>query len=172
MRPDRLRLFDADGADDEPELMKPELDPRLEAQLDHALKSLPPIEAPAGLAPGVLAILAARARQPWWERAWWDWPLSAKAAFLVLTVAVAGLLAGGGLFFGEGAESYGIGLLDWLHPFVTLMEILAPLASAGLLVWETIGEPFLIYGALCIGALYLTCLGMGTACFRYALKRA
>ena len=152
--------------------MKPELDPRLEAQLDQALKSLPPIEAPAALAPGVLAILAARARLPWWQHAWWDWPLSAKAAFLILTIAVAGLLAGGGIFFGEGPEGYSVVLLERLHPFVTLIDILAPLASAGLLVWETIGEPFLLYGALCVGALYLTCLGMGTACFRYALKRA
>ncbi len=152
--------------------MKPELDPGLEAQLDQALRSLPPLEAPASLAPGVLAILASRARLPWWQRAWWDWPLSAKAAFLILTVAVAGLLAGGGLLFGEGVEGYPVVLLERLHPFVTLLDILASIASAGLLVMETVGEPFLLYGALCVGALYLACLGMGTACFRYALKRA
>ena len=59
--------------------MEPEFDSKLEALLNSELKALPPLKAPSSLAPNVMAILAARARIPWWQRAWWDWPLSAKA---------------------------------------------------------------------------------------------
>ena len=37
---------------------------------------------------------------------------------------------------------------------------------------EKIGQPLFLYAAIFIGLLYLMCLGLGTVCVRYALKRA
>lgn len=157
----------------QPELsVNPDLDPKLAAALDRELKSLPPPKAPAALAPAVMALLAARAPLPWWQRAWWDWPLSARAAFIVLTLSVAAIISGGGLVLGEGAADYSADLFERFNPFGLLLDILAPLGAAGLLVWEILVQPFLIYAAVAVGALYLACVAMGTACFRYALKRA
>lgn len=151
--------------------MEPELDPKLEALLGTELKALPLPKAPASLAPNIMAILAARARLPWWRQAWWDWPLSAKAAFVVLAITVAGAMGGGGLILGEDALGYSA---EWMERF-SLSEGLfwnfVPLADAAWLVWEHFAQPFLLYGAVLAGALYLMFVGVGTVCFRLTVKR-
>lgn len=151
--------------------MEPEFDPKLEALLSKELKSLPPLKAPASLAPNVMAILAARARLPWWRQAWWDWPLSAKAAFVVLAITVAGAMGGGGHLLGEGAAGYSIDLMERFNPAEGVFGNFTPLADAAMLVWHQFAQPFLLYGALLAGALYLMFVGVGTVCFRYAVKR-
>ena len=157
----------------QPELfVNPDLDPKRDASLDRELKSLPLPKAPDALVPALMALLAARARVPWWQRAWWDWPLPAKAAFLILTLSVAALISGGGHVVGEGVADFSTDFLDRFNPFGLFLDILAPLGAAGLLVWEMLVQPFLLYAAVAAGALYLACVAMGTACLRYALKRA
>lgn len=151
--------------------MEPELDPKLEALLSSELKALPPLKAPASLAPNIMAILAARARLPWWRQAWWDWPLSAKAAFVVLAITVAGAMGGGGLLLGEDALSYSADLMERFNPSEGVFWNFLPLADAAALVWEHFAQPFLFYGAVLAGALYLMFVGLGTVCFRLTLKR-
>lgn len=151
--------------------MEPEFDPKLEALLSDELKALPPLKAPSFLAPNVMAILAVRARVPWWQRAWWDWPLSAKAVFVVLAITVAGAMGGGGHLLGEGAVGYSTDLMERFNPADGVFWNFAPLADAATLVWERFAQPFLLYGALLAGALYLTFVGVGTVCFRFAVKR-
>ena len=151
--------------------MKDEFDPKLEALLSDELKALPPLQAPATLATGVMAILAARARVPWWQRAWWDWPLSAKAAFVVLTIAVAGAMGGGGHFLGEGAAGYSADLMERFNPADGIFGNFTPLADAAILMWHQFAQPFVFYGAVLAGALYLMFVGLGSVCFRLAAKR-
>ncbi len=151
--------------------MEPEFDSKLEALLNSELKALPPLKAPSSLAPNVMAILAARARIPWWQRAWWDWPLSAKAAFVVLAITAAGAMGGGGHFLGEGAVGYSTDLMERFNPAEGVFWNFVPLVDAATLVWERFAQPFLLYGALLAGALYLMFVGVGTVCFRFAVKR-
>ena len=84
--------------------MKHEFDPKLESLLDAELKNLPLLAAPPSLLANVMSAIAARARLPWWQRAWWDWPLTAKAAFLLLALAIAGAFSGGGIIIDEGVS--------------------------------------------------------------------
>jgi len=152
--------------------MNSEFDPKLESLLDAELKKLPPIAAPASLLPNVMSAIAARARMPWWQRAWWDWPLTAKAAFILIALAIVGAFSGGGVMLDEGVSNYSQQVVERFGPVTSLWDtVLTILNVVGSLV-EKIGQPLLLYGAIFIGLLYLTCLGLGTVCVRYALKRA
>ena len=147
------------------------MDPKLEALLHRELKELPPLKAPSSLAPNVMAILAARSRVPWWQRAWWDWPVAAKAAFVVVALLVAGAFSGGGLFLGDGMSNYSLEVAGRFDFADSILGNFAPLLGAFHRVWQEVAQPFLIYGAIAAGAVYLMFIGVGTACFRFALKR-
>lgn len=147
------------------------MDPKLEALLHRELKELPPPKAPSSLAPGVMAILAARGRVPWWQRAWWDWPVAAKAAFVIVALLVAGAFSGGGLFLGDGMSNYSLEVAGRFDFADSILGNFAPLLGAFHRVWQEFAQPFLIYGAIAAGAVYLMFIGVGTACFRFALKR-
>ena len=152
--------------------MKSEFDPKLESLLDAELKKLPSIAAPASLLPNVMSAIAARAHLPWWRCAWWDWPLTAKAAFILLALAIVGAFSGGGVMLDEGVSNYSQQVVERFGPVTSLWEtVLTILNVVGSLV-EKIGQPLFLYAAIFIGLLYLMCLGLGTVCVRYALKRA
>jgi len=151
--------------------MKPsDPDPNLEALIDAELKKLSPIPAPARLVPRVLSIIEARAQAPWWQRAWWDWPLSARAAFIVLSLALVAAFSGGGFVFGNEFTTYSQRATDSLTLGGRFEESLAPLTNAAGLLWEK-GRSFALCALAVAGVMYLTCLGLGTACVRSALKQ-
>jgi hypothetical protein len=152
--------------------MKPEFDPQLEAILDAELKKLPPIPAPPSLLSNVMSAIAARDRLPWWQRAWWDWPLVAKAAFLLIALAIAGAFSGGGAVLDEGVANYSQHVAGRFGPLTGLWETVLTILNVLWSLVEKIGRPVLLYAATAICLLYLSCLGLGTVCVRYALKRA
>jgi hypothetical protein len=152
--------------------MKPEPDPRLEALLDAELKKLPPVGAPASLLLNVMSAIAARARLPWWRRAWWDWPLTAQAAFLLIALAIVGAVSGGGVMLDEGVSNYSQQVVERFGPVTNLWETVLTILNVVASLVEKIGQPLLLYAAIFVGMLYLMCLGLGTVCVRYALKRA
>ena len=151
--------------------MTPEFDPKLESLLDAELKKLPPIAAPASLLPNVMSAIAARGHVPWWQRAWWDWPLTAKAAFILIALAIVGAFSGGGVMLDEGVSNYSQQVAERFGPMASLWDTALTILSVGGSLVEKIGQPLLLYGAVFIGLLYLTCLGLGTVCVRYAMKR-
>lgn len=153
--------------------MESEPDPKLETLLHRELQDLPPIKAPSGLAPNVMAILAARARVriPWWHRAWWDWPVAARAAFALFAIAVAGAMGGGGFVLGDGAASFSTNMMEEWNPADGVLGNFMPLWDAGVLVWQHLAQPFLLYGVVLAAAVYAMFIGVGTACFRFAWKR-
>jgi hypothetical protein len=136
-------------------------DPELAAALDAELKKLPPVPAPASLAPRVLAVLAARATRPWWRRVWWEWPLAAKAAFVLLTLALAGAAGGGGVLLDASATEYSLGLTDKLGLFTPLWNMLLSLLNVAQVMWDNLGQPYLLYLAAAGAAAYLVCIGTG-----------
>ena len=81
-------------------------DPKLEKLLDAELKKLPPLSAPPSLMRHVLARLEARATLPWWQRAWWDWPRAAQAAFIGVALGVATLFTTGGAWANDQAADW------------------------------------------------------------------
>jgi hypothetical protein len=152
--------------------MNLEPDPELASLLDAELKKLPPVPAPRTLVPNVVATLAARPARPWWQGAWWDWPVLAKAAFLLLALSVVAAFSTGGLWLDDNVTTYSQQVASRLTPWTGLWDTLAPLTNAGLLLWEKIAQPVLLHGLALGGALYLICIGAGTALFRTALKRS
>ena len=150
--------------------MQSDPDHKLEAVIDAELKQLPRVPAPVRLAPQVLAILAARAQAPWWQRSWWDWPLSAKAAFILTSLAIVAAFSGGGFAFGTEFTNYSQLASDRLTVSEGLLGSLIPLGNAAWLLWDKC-QPVFLYALALAGVLYVACLGLGTACLRSALKQ-
>ncbi len=152
--------------------MEPEFDPELEALLHQELRKLPPLKAPATLAPRVLAAIQARAMtRPWWQQSWWQWPLAAQVALVVLGLAIVGLFTGGGFLVDSHVSAYSQEAAQRLTPLNTIWNSLTPVADAGLLLWNKYFQPLLLYGLALLAFLYLSCVGAGTAFVRIALKR-
>ena len=149
----------------------PDPDPNLEAWAWAELKKLPPVPAPATLLPRVLQRLEARARRYWWLRVWWDWPLAAKVASLMLGIALAGSLGGGGLLVDERVAAYAGDITERFTPLAGLWDIATALGRAAVQVWAAVAQPVILTGLALGTVLYLLCLGLGTAVVRSIWKR-
>lgn len=152
--------------------MTPESDPQLEHAIGHALKNLPPIAAPASLLPGVLARIEARQHAPWWRQSWWDWPVAARAAFLIFSAALAALLAQGGWVLAPRLTNYSEHVTAPLHSAGMLRHLLADGWELAGSLWPTTTQAMLVPAVCTLAALYLVCLLLGTAFFRFARTRA
>jgi hypothetical protein len=151
--------------------MAPEIDPKLEAFIDEQLRRLPPVPAPASLAPRVLAALQSRPALPWWCRTWWDWPVPARVGFVFVAVMVAGLFASAGWAIGGSIGAYSrVATEQFTVPFDLLARVELLLSSA-LWVWQSYGQPFLLHAMIVAALCYLACMGLGTAFLRVALRR-
>src|SRR4051812_35357151 len=67
----------------------------LETLIDRELRQLTPPRAPQTLLPRVIAAVQAWTARPWYERAWFTWPLGwqlASIAALLVVVAASALL--------------------------------------------------------------------------------
>ena len=146
------------------------IDHQLEKLIDDELKKLPAVTAPPGLLRDVLARLEARAAAPWWQRAWWQWPATAQAAFIILALTLVAAVTTGGALLNEQASLWMQTLSTQASGFTNPWSVLAPLSDAGLLLWETAAQPLLLYGLVAAGVLYLACLGLGTMVFRVAWR--
>jgi hypothetical protein len=151
--------------------MNVEPDPKLAAQVDQALKRLPDLKAPSSLLRHVLSAIEAQSALPWWRRSWWNWPMSAKAAFAVVTTVLAALLSGGGYVLSEGATVYSKQWTDRLPAADLQAPSFDSLWNAVHLLAQSF-QPLFHYAAFAGVLLYLVCIGLGTACFRFAVKHA
>jgi hypothetical protein len=143
-------------------------DPNLEAFIDGHLRQLPPLRAPSTLAPRVLAAIQARAARPWWRQAWWDWPLSAKAALAALVLAILGVATGGNLFFEQGLQWSSQLLPARVAGWSALSEGALALVNTLSVVWSKLLQPVVLGALLALLLLYLMCLGGGAALARLA----
>jgi hypothetical protein len=148
--------------------MQPELDPKLEALLDAELKRLPDIGAPGNLVSQVMTVLKVRAGLPWWQRAWWDWPLAAKSAFLLLALTLVGVAGGGSALLGDEAAVYSENVSDKLGLLTPFWNLLLTLANVAQTLWDRLGEPYLLYLGVLAAVAYLVCIGAGTVFLRVA----
>lgn len=107
----------------------------LERRVHEELRRLPAPLAPRTLLPRVLAAVDAWARRPWYERAWFTWPLGWRVASVaMLAVAV---------------------YATWNLP--PLPGSVVATTNAGGVLWRTLIEPLLGY---VVGLVLL----MGVAC--------
>lgn len=151
--------------------MIPEPDPKLASQLDAALKKLPDAKAPPSLVWQVLLAIEAQDALPWWRRSWWNWPMPAKAAFAVITTVLAAILSGGGYVLSEGATAYSRHWTEKLAMPDLHATFFESVFNAAQVLSQSF-QPLLHYAAFAGVILYLLCIGLGTACFRFAVKHA
>ncbi|MHB8520376.1 MAG: hypothetical protein ACYDH9_06425 [Limisphaerales bacterium] len=153
--------------------MQPHPEHKLEAAIHEQLRKLPELTAPPALLPRVLAVIQARVALPWWRRSWWDWPLSARAAFASLVVVSVALLAylGAPLWAGFAGSAPASFAGRWVAAVIDSVKSLEPLANAGAVLWRATAQPVII-GLLVVSSLmYLLCLGLGSMFLRVALRR-
>ena len=121
----------------------------LERRVHAELRRLPAPLAPATLLPRVLAAVDAWARRPWYERAWFTWPLGwqiVSAAALALAV-------------------YG----TWNLP--PLPASIVATTNAGGVIWRTLIEPLLGYVVGLVVLMCLACAQFGAALNYLFLER-
>jgi hypothetical protein len=151
--------------------MHREPDQELEQFIHRRLRELPEREAPAALIPRVLAVLEARARLPWWQLSWWDWPVAARATFVFLALALAALLGGGNWWLGENVNTYSQQVGERLAPVTNFYSLLAGWATALLGQVASLSPTTLVCLGTAATVLYLVSLGLGTVCFRVVTRR-
>lgn len=148
----------------------------LEAFIHAELRRLPKVPAPFCLRRRVLAAVVeeqANAARPWWERAWWEWPLPAKfpslLLFLSLAAAVCALpwtIAGA---TPSGADRL-LAVWEWLRPSVDVaLSFLHALEALSLLVGQ---YPWVVALAVVAFSAYLFLVGVGTFYVRFAFLHA
>jgi hypothetical protein len=144
-----------------------------EQKLHRELDTLPELDAPATLIPGVLDRIRATEALPWYRAAWWQWPAAVRAASVGLAVLVlAGLGWLSGTFGGFDLGS------QFLQAWGEFREAVAAAVDAGGRVlgsfayfWQEHGQMLLLAVAAFLAATYLTCVAAGTALYQLAWKR-
>jgi len=146
-----------------------EPDKNLEALIHAELRQLPELPAPRNLVGRVMTMIAEQERQPWWRRPWLTWPKTAQAASAALLLA----FIGGAGFIGhtawEGLSLASVENRSWMS-LEGGWEFLGTLGNAVLVVLRAVNPVWLMGGLAFAGFVYLTCIGLGTVCFRVAFQ--
>jgi len=121
----------------------------LERRVHAELRRLPAPLAPGTLLPRVLAAVDAWARRPWYERAWFTWPL----AWQIVSVAALALAV------------YG----TWNLPPMPASVVAT--TNAGGVIWRTLFEPLLGYVVGLVVLMCLACALFGAALNYLFLER-
>jgi len=138
----------------------------LEQLLDRTLRPLPLRRAPPTLQSRVLEELQRRASLPWWRRSFAHWPSAARAGFVLVCLALVGMVILGGdwtaatvqSLHASGALSLPLGR-QALAVMTAAAELMTLFARAVPSAW--------IYAGLGAGAvLYAALFGLGAAAYR------
>jgi hypothetical protein len=153
--------------------MRNDLGQKLAELIHGELRQLPPVKAPATLAPRVLAAIEARANQPWWKKSWSDWPKWCRVLVLLFGVSIAGGLSYLAFYFGPELTLSAVGDLvaEWLSSLKPAWETALALANATLLLFRSGGQLLWWIGLVVVAMIYLTSVGLGTVCYRVALNK-
>src|SRR3954452_6446369 len=110
--------------------MLPE-DKRLEMEIDRQLKRLPDLQAPASLAPRVMAIISARATAPWYQRSWSMWPGAVRWSALAALLALFGGLCYAGWGVSNATASNVQNLSSHFTGFAVVWTLIDDLLASG-----------------------------------------
>jgi hypothetical protein len=145
---------------------KHEAEQKLERALNNALGGLPFRRAPRTLEARVVSELQRRAALPWWRVSFAGWPVGARAAFVLICVALvaATILGGASAYLGGRPWNEAFAqVLSWIHPFLAVMSSAGGLAALLLRVIP----PLWLYGGLGLAIfLYVMLFGLGAAAYR------
>jgi hypothetical protein len=147
---------------------EPQNDP-LAAWTDRALKQLPLRPAPASLMLQVLAAIRRQAALPWYRRPWLSWPRGLQLVSALSLSALIGAVIW--LVTQSGAPVEAAALAQRAETSVGLVGSVAEaLGRATLVVLRSLSTPVVIGLLSMLGAAYLSCIGLGSACWRVACR--
>jgi hypothetical protein len=137
----------------------------LEAWADRALKQLPERRAPAHFAPKVLAAIQKRRVLPWYRRPWLTWPRQ----FQVLSVGSLGTLGTGAVWAMGAARAAATPVVATVkNDASSVWNILNALSQALTLAAAQVPSYIWIGLVSVIAVAWLSCLALGTACWKLA----
>lgn len=153
--------------------MNPPQENELAAQIDRELKSLPPLQAPASLAPRVLAAIAAQRRAPGTRAGWQSWPLAWRvASFAVLAALFAGLCFAGWQATQTEAVTTATAKVSGVFALFSLAgKVFNVLGEALMAVVRHVGTGYVIGALVLVGLAYAACAAAGSYYFRFAFAR-
>ncbi len=145
----------------------------LAALIDRELKSLPPLTAPAALAPRIMARLAAQTEAAWYRRAWPTWSPALRAASLLVLLALFGGLCFAGWQATHAASvTAAAGKLSGGFALVSLAaNTLSALGNAVVQVGRHLGPGVVVAAVTVVLLSYAACMAFGSFYFRFAFAR-
>jgi hypothetical protein len=146
---------------------------KLEELIDREFSKLTERPAPQTLIPRVLATIQARAQKRWWRESWFGWPIGPKVISIAFLAALVPIAFSGGAMAWAGATNpiFLETVHGWITTLVAMGGILSTLANAITLILSSIGRFWMCLGLTIALLMYLSCVGIGTLCFRLALNK-
>lgn len=153
--------------------MNPDQENQLAAQVDRELKSLPPLAAPATLAPRVLAAIAAQQRAPATRAGWQSWPLVWRVASFVLLAAFFGglFLAGWQAMQSPAATETASKVSEAISLLALAGKVFNVLGEAALYLVRQLGPGLTVAIVGVVLLAYATCAALGSLYVRFAFAR-
>jgi hypothetical protein len=136
----------------------------LERLADVRLRALPPPRAPETLLPRVMAVVAAWASRPWYQRAWFTWPvagqLAAVAGLAVVSAAILALLPGLAVPLGTVVGGIAPGGQEYVMETAGQLRIAA---EAAVVLARVVVLPVLSYAFVLVVLMWFACAVFGLA---------
>ncbi|HEY3853263.1 MAG TPA: hypothetical protein VGO67_02595 [Verrucomicrobiae bacterium] len=153
--------------------MNPDFDdPQLESEIDRQLKDLPELIAPRSLVPRTMQLIAQLAAV-WQSRSWSTWPMSIRAAFIVVSVALLAATVPGLRAFEQNLLVPMFAKLNhWGASSEWIWNAATALASAGTAIVNHASKGIIFSCVLAIVLAYAACIGFGTVFVKLALSDA
>lgn len=128
------------------------------ALIDRALRTLPYPGAPATLLPRVMAAVTTWAQRPWYERAWFTWPVGLQIA----SAAALALMVGGLVLGAPAAQSLLAGLsqdatTSMFARFLGGFDRVDATVAGARVLWRALGASVLGYAAAVVFVMYAAC---------------
>ncbi len=140
----------------------------LEKYIHQTLRSLPARRAPHSLESRVRAAIEARAALPWWKQSFAQWPLAARAVFIVASAGIAKLAIMGVVWAMAGFDGaqFANAFSTQIGWFQTASAVIDGVGDFCRTVFRNL-PPLWLYGGLAfVGLMYTSLLGLGAAAYR------
>jgi hypothetical protein len=141
--------------------------------VDRQLKQLPVRRAPHTLLPRVMAAVQAWTGRPWYERAWFTWPLGwqlASVAFLILLVGGSAALVPEAVAAARAAVSAHTGGV--MKELIRVAQPAHVTTNVARILGPALLEPLVAYAFALVVLMCLACAAFGTALNRVVFGRA
>jgi hypothetical protein len=144
----------------------------LETLVGRELRRLPMPRAPHTLLPRVLAAVEAWAHRPWYERAWFTWPLGwqvASIATLILIVGGGAVLLPTTIAVAGASASPLTGRV--MADAASVAQFAEVTTNAALVIWRALLQPVIGYAFAIVLLMWLACAAFGAALSRVVFER-